>query len=738
MRILLVIHGYPPYYMAGSEVYTYNLARELAKTNEVFVFHRIEDKDIPLHQFFDSFEEGVHIRKINNYEPTPATFYDKYLNPVIDDAFREYVKRVNPDVVHIGHLSHLSTQIPIIAKREFGLPVLFTIHDFWMFCHRGQLINPQNWEICPLPNVAQCTKCAAFHYQKDDFESRLIEERDEHIRQTLDCIDVFFAPSHTLENFFINMGVNRRKIVYAKYGFNVSKLAKHSKELHPEITFGFTGRIIHTKGVHLLCEAFKKVEGNAKLLIYGDYGSDYGNRLKEHYSSDRIQFKGSYHNNELQSVLDSLDILVCPSIWLENAPLVIQEAQSVELPVLVSDRGGMAELVHDGIDGFTFKLGDTKDLSNKIQDLVNHPEKILNLVKPIEKVVSIEDDAALCMQKYNEIKKQNVVYPHRPCPQRMTFITNPDKCNFHCKMCDTFSEANRHRLKESRRPDLDFKVVEDTIERLVHHGLREIIPSTMGEPLLYPHFEELVDLCKVLNVKMNLTTNGTFPVKDIEYWGPKLVNIISDVKFSLNGINPEINESIMCGADTQKQLHNIERFIQMRNEAASKATVTLQCTFMRSNLDELKNMIAWAIEHGVDRVKGHHLWKTSDALDCEMLRTPENAALWNQTCEDCHKIADGKVKLVNFDPVDLTKPALNNDNTFCQFLGKELWIEYDGSYQICCCPSEVRKEFGDFGNVKELSPLAMWNGKRYCDFINNWGNSENCKKCNMRCERKGE
>ena len=147
MRILLVIHGYPPYYMAGSEVYTYNLARELAKTNDVFVFHRIEDKDIPLHQFFDSFEEGVHIRKINNYEPTPATFYDKYLNPEIDDAFREYVKKVNPDVVHIGHLSHLSTQIPIIAKREFGLPVFFTIHDFWMFCHRGQLINPQNWEI---------------------------------------------------------------------------------------------------------------------------------------------------------------------------------------------------------------------------------------------------------------------------------------------------------------------------------------------------------------------------------------------------------------------------------------------------------------------------------------------------------------------------------------------------------------------------------------------------------------
>ena len=139
--------------MAGSEVYTYNLTRELAKDNEVFVFCRFEDKEKPLYEFYDTVCNGVHVRYINNYEPKNATFYDKYLNPHIDEMFRDYVKEINPDVVHVGHLSHLSTQIPIIAKREFGLPVLFTIHDFWMFCHRGQLINPANWEICQLPNV---------------------------------------------------------------------------------------------------------------------------------------------------------------------------------------------------------------------------------------------------------------------------------------------------------------------------------------------------------------------------------------------------------------------------------------------------------------------------------------------------------------------------------------------------------------------------------------------------------
>ena len=722
--------------MAGSEVYTYNLARCLAKQNEVFVFTRIEDRSRTLYEIADALEENVHIRRINNFEPSGATFYDKYLNPKIDDAFRDYVRAVRPYVVHIGHLSHLSTQIPIVAKREFGLPVLFTVHDFWMFCHRGQLIHPRDWKICPLPNPGQCTDCASFHYGKPDFSEELIRERDAHIRTVIENIDVFFAPSHTLEEFYIDMGVPKDKIFYSKYGFNVSKIEKHKKCAHEEVTFGFTGRIIYTKGVHLLCEAFSKVKGNARLLIWGDAENDYGKSLKEKYAADeRIEFRGRYHNDDLQDVLDSFDVLVCPSIWLENAPLVIQEAQAAELPVLVSDRGGMAELVHDGVDGFTFRLGDAEDLRDKMQYIVDNPQKLSALQPPIEKVRTIEDDASFCMEKYSQLVKIQPIYSHRPAPWRITFVTNPDKCNLHCKMCDTFSNDNRHRLKTNHRPEMDFSVVEKTVSQLSYHGLREIIPSTMGEPLLYSHFEELIALCRKYGIKMNLTTNGTFTKGGVEFWADKLLGVISDVKFSINGINSEINSLIMCGIDTDRQLSNIKYYLRHRHELDSRSTVTLQCTFMKSNLLELKNIIHWAIDNGVDRVKGHHLWKTSDSLDGELLRTPENAPLWNAVCAECQEIAKGKIRLENFTPIDLAAPAIDSDDTFCQFLGKELWIEYDGSYQICCCPAEVRKEFGDFGNVQSLSPLEMWNGEQYRSFIASWGESENCKQCNMRNRR---
>ncbi len=728
MRVLLVIHGYPPFYMAGSEVYTYNLACELAKSNNVFVFCRYEDKTVPLYQYNDVVNGGVKIRYINNYEPKDATFK-------IDDMFRDYVREVKPDVVHIGHLSHLSTQIPIIAKREFGLPVFFTIHDFWMFCHRGQLINPRDWKICPIPTVRQCTECAAFHYEKNDFPQNLIAERDEHIRSIIDCIDVFFAPSHTLENFYIDMGVDKSKIFYSKYGFNTAKIKLHVKQLHETVIFGFTGRIIFTKGVHILCEAFSRVRGNARLVIWGDAENDYGQSLRKQYEDERIEFKGRYHNDDLQTVLDSFDVLVCPSIWLENAPLVIQEAQSARLPVLVSDRGGMAELVCGGVDGFTFRLGDTEDLCKKMQAIVDNPQKLLELKGCVSKVRSIKEDADFCVQKYREFSKQEFAYPHMPSPWRITFITNADKCNLHCKMCDTFSEYNRKKLKTRCRPEMDFEIIEKTVSRLSYHGLKEVIPSTMGEPLLYSHFDELISLCKKYGIKMNLTTNGTFPHGGVELWTDKLLEVLSDVKFSLNGIAPTVNEKIMCGADTKKQLSNIDYFVKMRNQTHSSATITLQCTFMKSNVNELKNIVCWGIDHGIDRIKGHHMWKTSEMLDDEMLRTKENAPLWNEACAECQRLANGKIRLDNFIPIDLDAPALNRCNTFCQFLGKELWVEYDGSYQICCCPADVRKDFGDFGNVKTLSPLAMWNGDKYRDFIANWSENDNCIKCNMRRER---
>jgi hypothetical protein len=119
---------------------------------------------------------------------------------------------------------------------------------------------------------------------------------------------------------------------------------------------------------------------------------------------------------------------------------------------------------------------------------------------------------------YEQVLKphaQRASHPASAGPWRITFDTNPDTCNLRCVMCEEHSPHSLLQIgrKEEGRPRrlMPFELIERVVADAAPHGLREIIPSTMGEPLLYEHFEGILDLCRRHGVKLNLTTNGTFP-----------------------------------------------------------------------------------------------------------------------------------------------------------------------------------------------------------------------------------
>ena len=318
-------------------------------------------------------------------------------------------------------------------------------------------------------------------------------------------------------------------------------------------------------------------------------------------------------------------------------------------------------------------------------------------------------------------------------PWRVTFETNPDRCNLHCIMCDTHScKCNRARQGKDERM-LPFEPVEKTIRDLSKRGLKEVIPSTMGEPLLYPHFERMLEVIRECNVKLNLTTNGTFPLKGVDRWSELILPVASDVKISMNGSKAEIAEHIMVGLDFEKQIDNARRFITHRDEYREQGfhpTVTMQPTFMRSNLEDLPAMLEAAIDLGFDRFKGHHVWITNDAMKSETLRTPEYIEKWNDTVDELYRIAGNKIKLANVSKID--ESILQRSAGLCPFLGREAWIEHDGTFQVCCCPSEERAKFGDFGNICNSSFSELWDSDRYRNFVAGWGDYEPCSHCNMR------
>ncbi len=398
MKVLKVIHGFPPHYMAGSEVYTYNLCQELKKNNEVYVFTRIENPYEDPYTYFDEEYHEIKIRRVNKPQ-RDYTLTDKYLDPQIDAIFELFLEEIDPDVVHIGHLSHLSTNLPKIAKQK-GYPVIYTLHDFWLKCYRGQLIKP-DLQICKGPSDENCLECVRNTF-KEKWNIEDIRIYRQHMDEAISYIDRLLSPSRFLLDFYRSNGIEKEKLVFSKYGFNKEIIKKKERDYkeNTKISFGFMGRVIPVKGIKLLLEAFRELE-KSDLHIFGSIGGQ--KMFLEKYGNEKVFFDGSFNNWEINEILEKIDVLVVPSLWYENSPLVIQEAFMAGIPVITSDIGGMAELVKNKVNGFTFKTGSKLSLKNVMKTIEDNPLILKNLNVNDVNVRSIQDDACFIQKIYKEV-----------------------------------------------------------------------------------------------------------------------------------------------------------------------------------------------------------------------------------------------------------------------------------------------------------------------------------------------
>ncbi len=333
-------------------------------------------------------------------------------------------------------------------------------------------------------------------------------------------------------------------------------------------------------------------------------------------------------------------------------------------------------------------------------------------------------------------------------PWRITFDTNPDDCNLKCVMCEEhsiYSSCQQDRKAAGRpRRRMEIDLIRKVLEESKGSRLKEIIPSTMGEPLLFRRFEEIIDLCHEYGVQLNLTTNGTFPRLGATQWAEKIVPIGSDVKISWNGASKKTSELIMIGSNFEERLQNVKDFIAVRNRVASEGgnycRVTFQLTFIELGLLEIPEVVRLAASIGVDRVKGHHLWVFTKEMEEESMRRNGNSIrrwneIVNQTLDvaEKHRLPNGeKVLLENIYHLDESAVEELIPKGICPFLGQEAWVSAEGRFGPCCAPNEDRQTLGDFGNLHDKSIGEIWESKEYHNLQQHYLKNEVCKRCNMR------
>jgi glycosyltransferase involved in cell wall biosynthesis len=394
------MHGFPPEYMAGSEVYSLHLAKELNKNHEVIVFHRIENPFLEEYQVTESNFEGLK-KFMVNIPYLPHYFEGRYINQKVEVIYEELLMELKPDIVHFGHLNYLSTNLVKITK-SLNLPVIFTLHDFWLYCPRGQLINRRDESLCYDIDYNKCVDCLDEYLALEKDAINKIKQRREHIqKQVISHVDCFISPSKFLQNKMIELGVPKEKTCYLDYGFNFEFLKGFKKKKSETIRFGYIGRIIPTKGIQLLIQAFNKIKNNnSELRIYGS--TSHLSYLEEMATNPNIHFLGGYDNWKIADVLAEIDVLIVPSIWFENSPLVIHEAAMAKIPIITTDLGGMAEYVKDNINGLLFKRNDVNDLVSKIKQFIDNPNLIEKLSKNPTHVVPIEEHSEKVIEIYQQ------------------------------------------------------------------------------------------------------------------------------------------------------------------------------------------------------------------------------------------------------------------------------------------------------------------------------------------------
>lgn len=449
MNILLATHHFPPKYWGGGELRTYETARWLQQQGHrvmVLCLESIQDGDgKTLRYTEDEFgatadEAGIRVRRLYfNLAASPEPFVYSYANPLIAAHLRELLAQEQPDLLHVigGYL--ISSSVLDVA-RDFGIPSLVTLLEFWFLCPTNILLRGDG-SLCEGPSdLVDCARCvmdAKRRYRIPDQKfpqasrafwhfaaahpalgkplgvaARIDElaRRSTVLHDALVNTDAIVSPSQFVVDVFAQNGVPRDKMHLIGHIEDAPPItARWHKNPSQTLRIGYLGQIIRMKGVDVLVDAFARLKPgavNAELKIYGNLQAapEFGKMLQTRAAGNpNIIFAGTYDREQVFEVLQDLDVVVFPSIWYENAPRVIREAFETGTPVIATNLGSAAEYVIHDKNGLLFEKGDVAGLTAQLQRLVDEPELVAQLRRGIPRVKPVEQEMGELLELYQTL-----------------------------------------------------------------------------------------------------------------------------------------------------------------------------------------------------------------------------------------------------------------------------------------------------------------------------------------------
>lgn len=405
-KLLVIAHAHPNLQAGGAENAAYALHKAFLQRQGWSSFYlaasgdstRFRNKQI--HRLTLDPEALFFAHAAGQSPDARMSPFTSSLDLSADGELSRLVQELQPDVIHLHHLLHFG--LAAVAALRQWMPdsrIILTLHEFLLLCPQGQLLK-RNGELCEGPGDKGC-QCCSWLDQRD----RLI--RLEAARELLRWVDLLISPSQTLVRQFVANGWPANSFCVVEnllpqwiQPSPVNQTSVVGDVLQDQVNsplhsvFGFFGNCQEAKGLDLVLEAFALLRQScphARLQVHGPVELVFSSLSNSPFSGDQrylkrlrfwlqelegsVELCGPYRQEEIIERMSGVGWVVMASRWLENAPVVIQEARACRRPLLVPDLGGMAEKVQPGVDGWYWPAGDATALAELMERCSMHLEE---------------------------------------------------------------------------------------------------------------------------------------------------------------------------------------------------------------------------------------------------------------------------------------------------------------------------------------------------------------------------
>lgn len=409
-RILVVAHNHPDLHPGGTEIFAHDLASGYRERGCEVLFlgatNSIHREAHPGTAFQTTGPDGDLLLWSGHFDRFFLSQIDHY--GTLQDL-GSLLEEFRPDVIHIHHLVLIGAEFLTLARRLLpAAKIVMTLHDYYPICHNdGLMARPTDKERCTGASPARCRGC----FPEIGADRFLLRER--FLKTHLAAVDQFVAPSHFLRQRYVDWGLRPDRIAVIENARPPRLAMPHAVKGGKRASFAYFGNINPWKGVLELLKAAKLLqaagESEFELRIHGgapfqneSFVAAFDKALSE--AGAAVTHCGPYQREELPELMAEIDWVVMPSIWWENAPLVIQEAFQHRRPIIVSNIGGMAEMVRDEIDGLHARAGDPAQLARTMRRAMDEEGLWDRLVDGIRQQPTIADCASAHLLLFDKLK----------------------------------------------------------------------------------------------------------------------------------------------------------------------------------------------------------------------------------------------------------------------------------------------------------------------------------------------